>query len=91
AAHQGHGDLTQVDPFVPESALIVRVGLDVQVLALPPGGDTLVASLVDGLPLGQAAALALVAREDFDLTAHLALLLRAGALTALTLPVETSP
>ncbi len=88
AAHQGHGDLAQVDPSVPESALIVRVGLDVQVLALPPGGDTLTASLADGLPLGQAAALALAAREDFDLTAHLALLLRVGALTALVQPTE---
>lgn len=91
AAHQGHGDLAQVNPFVPESALIVRIGLDVQVFALPPGGDTLAASLADGLPLGQAAALALSAREDFDLTASLALLLRVGALTALTLPEETSP
>lgn len=90
AAHQGHGDLAQVDPFVPESALVVRVGLDVQVIALPPGGDALVASLADGLPLGQAAALALAASEDFDLTAQLAMLLRVGALTALT-PKETSP
>lgn len=88
AAHQGHGDLAQVDPFVPESALIVRVGLEVQVVALPPGGDTLTASLADGLPLGQAAALALAAREDFDLTAHLTLLLRVGALTDLVQPTE---
>ena len=91
AAHQGHGDLTQVNPFVPESALIVRAGLEVLVVALPPGGDALAASLADGLPLGQAAALALVAREDFDLTAPLALLLRVGALTALVLPEETLP
>lgn len=91
AAHQGHGDLAQVDPFQPESALIVRAGLEVHVVALPPGGDRLVTGFAHGLPLGEAAALALAAHPEFDLTAHLALLLRYGALSSLHLPAEMSP
>ena len=91
AAHQGIGDLASVNPGLPESALVVRTGLEVQVIALPPGGDTLIASLVNGLSLGAAAALALAANEDFDLTVHLALLLRVGALASLSLPTETLP
>lgn len=83
AAHQGIGDLARVDPFLPESALVVRGGLEVQVIALPPGGDVLVAGFANGLMLGDAAALAASAHADFDLTTPLALLLRHGALCSL--------
>jgi hypothetical protein len=83
AAHQGIGDLARVDPFLPESALVVRGGLEVQVIALPPGDDVLVAGFANGLTLGDAAALAAAARADFDLTTPLALLLRHGALCSL--------
>lgn len=89
AAHQGIGDLARVDPAIPETALVVRIGLEVQVVALPPGGDVLVAGLLSGLTLGEAAAQA--AGDEFDLTANLALLLRFGALTSLHLPTEISP
>lgn len=91
AAHQGVGDVAQVNPFLPESALIVRTGLEVHVVALPPGSDRLVTGFVDGLPLGEAAALALAAHPEFDLTIHLALLLRYGALSSFHLPTELSP
>ena len=91
AAHQGVGDLARVDPAVPESALVVRAGLEVQVVSLPPGGDVLVAGLLSGLTLGEAAARAAGAGDEFDLTANLALLLRFGALTSLHLPTEISP
>ncbi len=83
AAHQGIGDLARVDPLLPESALVVRGGLEVQVIALPHGGDVLVAGFANGLMLGDAAALAASAHADFDLTTHLALLLRCGALCSL--------
>jgi hypothetical protein len=83
AAHQGIGDLARVDPFLPESALVVRGGLEVQVIALPPGDDVLVAGFANGLTLGDAAALAAAAYPDFDLTTPLALLLRHGALCSL--------
>ncbi len=91
AAHQGVGDLTEVNPFLPESVLVARVGLEVHVVSLPPGGDRLVTGFAHGLPLGAAAALALAAHPEFDLTAHLALLLRYGALASLHLPAEISP
>lgn len=91
AAHQGIGDLARVDPDVPENALVVRAGLEVQVVSLPPGGDVLVAGFASGLTLGDAAALAASAHADFDLTLQFALLLRHGALTSLHLPTETSP
>lgn len=80
AAHQGLGDLVNVNPMVPENTLVVRTGLDVHVIALPPGGDTLTTDLIQGLPLGEAAGLAMAAHTEFDLAANLALLLRAGAL-----------
>ena len=91
AAHQGIGDLASVNPGLPESALVVRTGLEVQVIALPPGGDALVAGFVNRLTLSEAAARAVSAHQDFDLTAHLALLLRVGALASLSLPTETLP
>lgn len=88
AAHQGLGDLASVNPAVPENALVVRVGWEVQVIALPPGGDTLVTGLAQGLTLGEAAALAMAAHAEFDLTANLALLLRYDALSSLNLLTE---
>ena len=91
AAHQGIGDLASVNPALPEIALVIRVGLEVQVIALPPGGDVLITGFVAGLPLGEAAGLAIAAHPDFDLTAHLALLLQVNALSSLSLPTEISP
>ncbi|MCU0807034.1 MAG: putative DNA-binding domain-containing protein [Candidatus Contendobacter sp.] len=91
AAHQGIGDLARVDPNLPETALVVRAGLEVQVVSLPPGGDALIAGFASGLTLGDAAALAASAHADFDLTLQFALLLCHGALTSLHLPTETSP
>ncbi len=35
AAHQGQGDLTQIDPFEPQDALVLRDGLEVLVLRVP--------------------------------------------------------
>ncbi|MFZ1326263.1 MAG: DNA-binding domain-containing protein [Candidatus Contendobacter sp.] len=84
AAHQGIGDLAHVDPAVPETALVVRTGLEVQVLSLPPGGDVLVRGLASGLPLGDATARAASVHADFDLTASFALLLRYSALCSLS-------
>lgn len=91
AAHQGIGDLAGVDPDVPETALVVRAGLEVQVVSLPPGGDVLVAGFASGLALGDAATRAASAHADFDLTLQLALLLRHGALTSLHLSTKTAP
>ncbi len=92
AAHQGMGDLASINPVIPESALVIRTGLEVHVIALPPGGDLLVDRLARGLPLGEAAALAATtAGPAFDLTVNLALLLRYGVLSSFVLLTETDP
>ena len=92
AAHQGIGDLARINPALPESALVIRAGMDVPIIALPPGGAVLIASLTDGLPLGEAAALAATsAGPDFDLAVNLALLLRNGAFSSFSLPAEPCP
>ena len=89
AAHQGGGDLAEVDPAISETALVARVGLEVRVVALPAGGDVLVAGFVNGLSLGEAAARAADAGRDFDLAAQLAVLLRHGVVCSLNSPSET--
>jgi len=91
AAHQGVGDLAEVNPFLPESALVVRVGLEVHVVSLPPGGDLLIAGFAAGRSLGEAAGLVMAAHPEFDLTVPLAQLLRYGALSSLSLPTELLP
>lgn len=85
AAHHGVGRLDDIDPFRPESALIVRPAMEVEVVGLPPGGDRFVVALADGLALGAATAAA-GADPTFDLAATLALLIRHGALGALQYP-----
>jgi hypothetical protein len=81
AAHHGVGRLDDIDPFRPESALVVRPAIDVEVVRLPPGGDRFVVALADGFSLGEAADAA-GASPDFNLAATLALLIRHGALGA---------
>ena len=83
AAHQGQGDLAELDPLMPEAALVLRDGLDVLVLSLPPGAERFVAALLQGSTLGQAMSQALAAAAHFDLQALLTLLVRHGALCAL--------
>ena len=80
AAHQGRSDLSAVDPALPEAALVVRPGLDVLVLSLPPGAARFVIALQAGVGLANAAALAAREATDFDLPSVLALLMAHGAL-----------
>jgi len=82
AAHQGDGDLSAVDPTLPESALVVRAVLNVLVLRLPPGAARFVIALQVGAGLADAAALAAAETADFDLPNVLALLMSHGALTS---------
>lgn len=90
ATHQGAGDLSRVDPGIPEAALVARCGLNVCVTALPPSGYRLVSALTGGLSFGEAAALAAADDAGFDLTPQLALLLRSGVLCSLHPPQETA-
>ena len=85
AAHQGHGELSAVDPDAAESALVLRQGLDVLVLSLPSGAAGFIAAVQRGAPLGDAAANAAIDDPGFDLSATLTLLLGRGALTSIHL------
>lgn len=92
AAHQ-HEDLAtlaSVDADRPEAALVLRDGLDVLVLAQPPGAAAFVAALLHGERLAEAARQGLDAAAgaaaSFDLAQTLAQLARHGAITRLHWP-----
>lgn len=89
AAHQGEGDLGQVDPDRAESALVVRSGFDVLVLKLAPDVAQFATAVLEGLGLADAAQRAIDGAPGFDLAAALALLLRRGAVTSIHLPRRT--
>ena len=83
AEHQGGPAIDRLNLRAPEDMLVLRSGLEVQVLLLAPGVADFVLALQQGLPLGQAADRATQQHPGFDLSASLALLLRLGAITAL--------
>lgn len=83
AAHQGVLDLSTVVPEVAETALVLRHGLDVEVMQIPPAAGTFVAALGAGVTLGEAAGQAMTRAADFDLVGILGLLLQKSAITAL--------
>ena len=90
AAHQGNGELAEVDVFAAETALVVRPQDQVLVLRCDPGTAGFVACLQRGHDLAASAAQAAGGWPPFDLTATLSLLMAHGALTAITLPQENS-
>ena len=79
-AHQGLLALADVVPDEPETALILRCGLDVEVLRITPADGVFIAALRDGVPLGGAVQ---VAGPWFDPAGALGLLLQKGAVVAL--------
>jgi hypothetical protein len=83
AAHQGVGDLAAVVPDVAETALVLRTGLEVEVIEIPPASGVFIAALQSGRPLGQAAEEATALGAGFDLAATLGLLLQKSAITTL--------
>jgi hypothetical protein len=83
AANRRDGPVERIEASVPEDALITRPGQEVTVRRLPPGGAAFLTELVMGRSLGDAAAAALEAAPDFDLTGNIAGMLEAGAFTAL--------
>lgn len=87
AAHHGHGELEQVDPFSPEAALVLREDGDAAVVRVPPAAAVFIGRLMDGATFADAAA---AAEPPFDLAASLAILIRHPALTAWRHPPEFS-
>jgi hypothetical protein len=74
------GPITATEP---EDALVTRPDMDVEVRRLPAGGAVFLTKLIDGDPLGLAAAAALGERPDFDLAGNIAGMLAAGVFTAI--------
>lgn len=81
AAHQGALALAEVDPDQAQCALVLRNGLEVEVLGIRSGDAVFIQALLRDQPLGAATQLALASDPAFDLGACLAHLLRAGAIT----------
>jgi hypothetical protein len=65
-----------------EDALVARPGAEVQVRAVPPCAASFLKVLSQGGTLAEAAAAAASASAAFDLTAHIAALLKSGLITA---------
>jgi Putative DNA-binding domain len=83
AAHQADDPPRNLEPYHPQSALVLRNGLEVEVFAIDVGTTTFIHSLQNNHPLGQAVADALNAAPAFDLSQCLALLIGHNAITRL--------
>lgn len=91
AAHQGDAapdDVATIDVGRQESAVVARLGLDVQVTRIRPGATAFIAALDRGVAFGAAAEAAVAADPEFDLADTLGLLIRSGAIVATTNPGE---
>ena len=90
AAHQGDAAQIEAMPAIdvdrPETALVLRTGLDVLVLPMPPGAAAFVQAAGVGVGLGEAAARGMKYDAAFDLAATLSMLITHGALSALQVP-----
>lgn len=78
AAHQGLLEIGQVDPDLPEDALIIRPRLEVEIIRVPPGAAIFFTRLQQGEILGGAAIQAAEASPGFDLTQAMYLLVTTG-------------
>lgn len=91
AAHQGVGELGAIDPSQAETALVLRAGLEVEVIRLAAGATGFIQHVLGEACLGIAVEQALGRAADFDFSQTLALLLRAGAITDLVPPEQVAP
>jgi hypothetical protein len=82
AAHQDAGEIAEVDPGQPQSALVLRQQEDVAVIAIAQGGALFFQRLMAGATLGEASAAAMACADGFDLAASLGILICHGALSA---------
>ena len=78
AMNSGEQELTPIENWRAEDALVARPYLDVEVRTLPPGGAAFLLALAARLPLAEAAEAALADDTNFDLTGNLAGLLGSG-------------
>jgi len=86
AMNSGERELSPIDDWQPEEALVMRPHIDVEVRVLPPGGATFVGALQAGQTLGKAAEAAFAAHPAFDLTNNLAALIVWGLVAEIISP-----
>jgi hypothetical protein len=86
AAHQGVLDISSVSTDAPEIALILRHGLDVEVIQISAAAGDFILALQSGACLGLAVEAASAADANFDPAGVLGLLLQKKAITALDSP-----
>jgi hypothetical protein len=79
------GEARPIEDWRGEDVLVTRPRLDVSVQILPPGGHAFLAVLRDGGPLKAAAEAAFAEAPDFDLSAALVALVKAGIATEIGL------
>jgi hypothetical protein len=82
-ANRGGGPVERIENFTPEDALVSRPDQQVTMRRLPPGGAEFLTQLLMGEPLGDAAARALEASPDFDLSHNIAGMIEAGVFASL--------
>ncbi|MGN7755272.1 HvfC/BufC family peptide modification chaperone [Sinorhizobium sp. 22678] len=82
SANHGDGPVGRIEASAPETALITRPSLEVEVRALPPGADIFVGSLLEGEPFGRAAVAGHACCPHFDLATAIRVMLEAGAFAA---------
>jgi len=82
-AHQGEGQLEQVDPTQAEAALVLRLHWQVELFRIDIGTLVFIQSLQNDCPLELAIAYAYDANAAFDPSHALALLIRYSAITHL--------
>lgn len=83
AAHNGLGELSNVDAESPEEALIIRPELDTVIWRLPPGGGAFIRHLEGGDCVSEAAMTTLASEPAFDPVNALTLIVRSGLVTSL--------
>jgi hypothetical protein len=82
AANRAEMQVDRIDASLAEDALITRPAFDVLVHHLPSGGAVFLSSLIAGLPLGVAAAMAFEVEPVFDIGATVAATIEAGVFTS---------
>jgi hypothetical protein len=83
AMNAGERTVEPVTDWRGEDALVLRPNMIVDVVPLPPAGASFFRHLAEGRTLAEAASAAMSADAAFDLSENLAILLRAGAFTAI--------
>ncbi|WOS65286.1 HvfC/BufC N-terminal domain-containing protein [Sinorhizobium fredii] len=83
SANRSSNPVGRIDATAPESALVTRPALEVEVRCLAPGADRFLGRLMAGEPLEAAAATASGCCPEFDLATAIRTTLEAGAVAAI--------